>query len=53
MISQHGDKEPEFLKKKKKKKKKNPHVGKFVRRKLIGTGDWGLSGVIVNMEQGM
>lgn len=28
-------------------------MGKFVKRKLIGTGDWGLSGVIVNMEQGM
>lgn len=36
--------------KKKKKKKKNPHVRNF---KLIGTGDWGLSGVTVNMEQGM
>lgn len=43
MISEHGDKEPEFLKKKKKKGEiiLQARQGKCVKRKLVGTGDLG------------
>lgn len=42
------------LRGRRRRKKKSPcETGKFVKRKLIGPGDWGLSGVIVTKEQGM
>lgn len=42
MISEHGDKEPEFLKKKKKGEIiLQARQGKCVKRKLVGTGDLG------------